>query len=260
MTTSNALVPAGPVIEILSKTCPDCGEAMTVPVVEGPWCLGKDIDVYCDACVDTRLRAEEREARRVRLRNRFERLVRRGWVGPEVRETAFRNSNVLVEALNPEAWDKARKWRGLRNLYVHGPTGVGKSYLARCCLNWAFQQGLSVAEVSGRRFAKVSDTFAEGRGLFHAWKEAGVLLLDDVDKAAWTGDRIGALWELLDARNARRRRTLVTGNVSPSELVELMREHVAGRGLCNDAMVEATLERLRPCDTHALVGESLRGR
>ena len=260
MTISKALVPAGPVVEALSKTCPECGVVMVLPKGAGARHFSDDLAVYCDDCADRRNLAMDRSARVARLRARFDALMARGLVGPELRRAAFRNSDTLVEALNPDAWATARRWRGLRNLYIHGPTGVGKSFLARCCLNWAFQRGRAVAEVSGRRFTKVSDTFAEGRGLFQAWKEAELLLLDDIDKAAWNADRVGALWEVLDARAAARRRTLVTGNVTPAELLQLLREGNTGPGLRNDATVDATLERLRPCDVLQLHGESLRGK
>lgn len=258
MTTSRALVPVGPVLETLSKTCPDCGLVMVVPEQVGPLRFSRDLEVYCDDCAGNRHRAADRADRQRRLRNRYAVLLRQGEVGPELRRCAFRNSAPEVEGLNPEAWAAARGWRGKRNLYVYGPTGVGKSFLARCCLNWAFQQGRTVAEVSGRRFAKVSDTFAEGRGLFRAWKEARVLLLDDIDKAVWNADRVGALWELLDARASARRHTLVTGNVNPAELQALLHASNTGPGVRNESIVDATLERLRPCETLRLSGETLR--
>ncbi|MCF6287376.1 MAG: ATP-binding protein, partial [Candidatus Hydrogenedentes bacterium] len=185
-------------------------------------------------------------------------LLGRGLVTEELRSAAFHASNSAVEARNPEAWAMARRWRATRNLYVHGPTGVGKSYLARCCLNRVFQQGQAVAEVSARRFAKISDTFAEGGGLFSTWIRTEVLLLDDIDKANWSVDRVGALWELLDARASARRWSIVTGNVSPRELLDVLRERSVGHGLRNNAMADATLERLRPCVTLCLEGESLR--
>jgi len=233
---------------------------MIVPAQLGSVRFSRDLAVYCDDCAAHRHRAADRAERQSRLRNRFEDLLRRGHVGQELRRCAFRNSDPQVEALNPTAWAAVRRWRGKRNLYVYGPTGVGKSFLARCCLNWSFQQGLTVADVSGRRFAKVSDTFAEGRGLFNAWKEATVLLLDDIDKAVWNADRVGALWELLDTRASARRHTLVTGNVSPAELLELLHASNTGPGVRNESIVDATLERLRPCETLRLHGESLRER
>lgn len=56
------------------------------------------------------------------------------------------------------------------------------------------------------------------------------------------------------------RRTLVTGNVTPEELRQLLHAGNTGPGLRNDAAVDATLERLRPCETLRLDGESLRGK
>lgn len=260
MTAFRALAPAGPVLETLSKACPDCGLVMALPGPVGTLGFGDGLAVYCDGCAVRRYRELDQAARTARLRTRFEALQVRGLVGPELRRVCFRKSDALVEALNPEAWAAARRWREQRNLYVFGPTGVGKSFLARCCLHRAFQHGREVAEVSARRFTKVSDTFAEGRGLFNAWKEATVLLLDDIDKAMWNPDRVGALWELLDARASARRRTLVTGNVSPPELAQILHASNTGAGLRNEATVDATLERLRPCETLRLDGESLRGK
>lgn len=242
----------------LSKVCPDCGVVMELSYRPGPYSFLAEVDVYCDDCHARKVRAQEAELRAVRRLQRFNALKRRGLLTEEFRAASFRVSAAWVEALNPFAWSQCREWRGKENLYIHGPTGVGKSYLARCCLKRVFQRGCNVAEVSARAFCKASDTFSEGQ--FAAWKGSPALLLDDIDKARWTEERVGAFWELMDARASARRRTIVTGNVSPVELRAVLKASLGRGAVENATAADAALERLRPCVTIHLTGKSLRGR
>jgi DNA replication protein DnaC len=244
----------------LSKTCPGCGLEMLVPMPDGPFAIKLDTDmqVHCDTCAAKNLRAHRREQLAIRLRERFSVLRNRDLVTTEFREASFRNSTPDIEAMNPESWGLGRAWRGVQNLYIYGPTGVGKSYLARCCLKRIFQANRNVAETSARAFCKTTDTFTEGRGRFMEWKTVPALLLDDIDKTTWNADRVGALWELLDARSSGRRVTIITGNVSPKDLRDMLQEACVSGKSANSTCADAALERLRPCLTLHLTGASQR--
>lgn len=243
-----------------SKTCPGCGLEMLVPWPEGRFAIGIDPDtpVHCDNCAAANHRAYRREQLATRLRERFSLLRSRDLVTMEFREASFRNSAPDIEAMNPEAWGLGRAWKATQNLYIFGPTGVGKSYLARCCLKRVFQANRNVAETSARAFCKTTDTFNEGRGRFMEWKTVPALLLDDIDKTTWTMERVGALWELLDARSSGRRVTIITGNVNPKDLRELLQEACMAGKASNSTCADAALERLRPCLTLHLTGTSQR--
>lgn len=208
--------------------------------------------VICGGCAEKHSHEIQAEARR-RNHTRFCELKLRGLVDDGFLDINFSRSDRGVEALNPEAWRLARAWSG-QNIFACGPVGTGKTYIARCILFKAFQNKRDVGIVCARRFAKLSDRFDEGGGLMRQWCRVPVLLLDDLDKAAWTPDRLGALWELLDRRMNSKSVTLVTSNCPSKELRELLR--VACEN--NKSMADAALDRLKPCVTLELTGKSLR--
>jgi DNA replication protein DnaC len=241
----------------LSKTCPTCGMEMEFERPTGAFAFACGLDFYCDACADAKIREIEAAEKATRLRERFANLRSRELLTPEFRQASFRASDQTIEAINPEAWAAGRGWNKKQNVYVYGPTGVGKSYLARCLVKRVFQTETNVAEVSARAFCKSTDTFGEAR--LGDWKSATALLLDDIDKASWTSDRVVALWELLDARSSNHRPTIVTGNVTPVDLRAILREASAKGRSENATSADAALERLRPCLTIHLTGKSQRG-
>lgn len=199
---------------------------------------------------------ERREERKRFFMDRYRDLVGRGLIRENFLAAGFQNSDKEVEILNPQAWRTAREWPRSQNLYIHGPVGTGKSFLALCALRKAFVDfnGHSVAEVSGRRFCKASDRFDEGGGMFHEWRRAKVLLIDDMDKADWNPARLSALWEILDDRMVCGRRTVVTANVAPAAIRDMLRQQAGS----NTSMADAALDRLKPCTTIELKGKSLR--
>lgn len=174
------------------------------------------------------------------------------------RAAAFQLSSESAEALNPAAWAQAREWNGNENVYIFGPVGTGKSFMALCMLQKKFQCGQRVGEVSAHRFAKATDRFDEGGRMLDAWKRVPFLFIDDMDKAAWNGERLAALWELLDERMVFRRRTIMTANVAARDLREMLRSQASRGSVSNYSLADATLDRMKPCATIELAGKSLR--
>jgi len=242
-----------------SKPCPGCGVIVTIEEPHGLFAFGKDLPLHCDPCAE-RLWAEyQRRQRAEEMATRYGNLLAR-----ELVDTAVSGRRILPGAtgkLRPSTRTRGRPrvdGDGRNsNVCIYGPTGTGKSYMARCLLKRIFFAGRDVAEVSARRFCKTSDTFAEGRGMYNAWKTAPGLLIDDIDKTEWNHARVSSLWELLDARSTGQCATVVTGNVSPSDLMSLLRRAVRGE-MENVSIVDATLQRLKPCLTLQLIGKSLR--
>lgn len=247
-----------PTTKILSKSCPGCGTVILLPTPTGLFAFGADMDVYCDPCVKIRVTHLERNQRTTELRTRFSEALRRGYLTERFRDASWSQSLKSVEDMNPEAWKNARGWLRNDNLYIYGGIGTGKTFMALCALRGAFVRGWDVAEVTARRFCKVTDTFTEGNGTFEHWKTVDALLLDDIDKARWSLDRIDALWELLDARMAANRRTIVTGNVGPSDLLKMLRERTVDGDEKNTTRADAALERLKPVTKIELKGRSVR--
>lgn len=243
----------------LSKACPECGALFGAPVITGPFgAYFNDLDIYCDDCVGKRVARDDRERRAVDLRRRYTELRSRGLVTERLETVSFAKSSPELEALNPEAWKTAREWTERHNLYLWGSVGTGKTFMALCALRRAFQRGRTVAEVTARHFAKTTERFDEHKGLFPEWIRVDVLLVDDIDKTRWSGDRINALWELLDARSAENRRTIVTANVSPANLRELLMSATTQNDISNRSCAAAALDRLNPAIKVEMQGKSLR--
>jgi len=164
-----------------------------------------------------------------------------------------------IRAINPDAWVASEGWSRKENAYIFGPVGVGKTYMANLMLyRFMFSQKYrfnnSVHIISARRLCKVSDRFDEGKGLLKHLEDADVLLLDDLDKGNWNTERLGALWELLDVRSAAKRSTIVTANVNPNDMRDVLRASTGG----NTSLADATLDRMKPCITIQLNGKSQR--
>lgn len=159
-----------------------------------------------------------------------------------------------IEARNPDAYQIARDWNRESNVYIHGPVGTGKTHLGYLLLRKRFRKFEACGVVSARRFCKVSDRFDEGNGLWRKWAELDVLMIDDLDKANWTSERLGALWEILDRRRFHNRKTIITSNVPVADLRKALREATP----TNQSLADAALDRLKPCTTIELRGTSLR--
>lgn len=222
---------------------------------------------------DERCRDCEKKRRDEHNRDRFIKLLNDGLARENFRHITFNRSNPEIEAMNPEGWTKAREWPVSSNLYIHGGVGAGKSYLALCVLKKAFMHDMNVAEVNARRFTKTVDRFDEGGGILDKWKKADFLLIDDIDKTDWNASRLTALWDLLDHRLASSadmsdtpiwareqgrifgvKRTLITSNLTPKELLTLFRQHSQKDGLSNSSLADATLDRMKPCTNIHLTG------
>ncbi len=190
------------------------------------------------------------------LKGRYNSLYARGLLRENFPDAGFQKSTPEIEALNTEAWRAAKDWKGDSNIYLFGPVGCGKSFLALSILKRVFcaTKGRDVAEIAARRFAKLSDRFDEGRGMLSELTKVNILLIDDLDKAIWDPERLAALWEILDDRMVGNRRTIITANVAPLQLREMLRAQSPG----NQSLADAALDRLKPCLTLELKGKSLR--
>tara|TARA_R110001592_G_scaffold4251_2_gene23824 strand:- start:1282 stop:1971 length:690 start_codon:yes stop_codon:yes gene_type:complete len=169
------------------------------------------------------------------------------------------HSNPQFEAANPSAWDAARSWDRSKNLWVFGPVGTGKSYLARCLLKRVCDSSFEdVGETNMRSLPAAYARFDKGGGVIDRWKEAQVLLIDDLDKARWNENSIMALFDLLEDRHpdtrSGDRRTIVTSNVALPVLYESLQKVSPS----NSSYVRGIFDRLNPCQTVELKGASHR--
>lgn len=212
----------------------------------------------CQACLD-RVKSERAVAKRDALEAVVRDHEKRGVVFPE----GFLDfqCDPIIQTINPDGWEKSDAWKADCNVYIFGPVGVGKTYMANLMLRRVLK-GLgnyraynrSISIISARRFCKVTDRFDEGKEVLPQLLSASILLFDDLDKGNWNAERLGALWELLDARSAAKRFTIITANVSARDIREVLRASTGG----NTSLADATLDRMKPCLTIELAGSSQR--
>lgn len=234
-----------------SDRCPECGGggASTAGHVDG-------LRLVCSACV----RAHEERERREQLRVRFNEIVRAGHVTDDLRFSSFGQSRAEFEALNSDTWQLGRRWlkEGQKNLFLYGAVGVGKTYLARCCLNQAFVSGRSVGEVTCTRLTKTGILFGEGGGSFSFWQRVEFLLIDDIGSDDWTVGRLRALWEVLNARMARRCRTIITSNLDSAALLQVLSQGGSRAGCADASLAISAMDRIKPASIGQFRGGSLR--
>jgi DNA replication protein DnaC len=126
-----------------------------------------------------------------------------------------------------------------QSLYICGPVGTGKTYLA-----WAALMAvLALAPIppertSGWQVVDWLDACRPGGDpdAYDDTKRAGLLLLDDVGAhkgTDWTNER---LYALIDIRYINMRPTIYTSNLSAQEITAVLGERVASR-LAEDALI-----------------------
>lgn len=182
---------------------------------------------------------------------------------------SFDASQADIEARNREAWLTVRMWhtRGKRaNLFIHGIPGVGKTFLARCCLVESLRTYVKRGQVgaegptSGPYVCEATSVEICYNGLrfgqeakFRTWCRARVMLVDDIDKAHMTEFTFQAFWELVNARSQSGRRTIYTSNI---DRAEYSRRLIKSAGSVERA--QALVDRMKPCLTIEMAGTSNR--
>ena len=214
---------------------------------------GADTEVFlgkrvCDACVKAKVDGERKERRITRLRA----LVGEGAIEPD---TQYAWSRWRWPSITSGIEGAQTVFATSQNVWLWGPTGVGKSHLARVKLVKAVENGVhDVAEVSANTLVKTGMLFRDDLGRIQQWQRAGVLLLDDIDKVAWRREHVAILWELLDKRSSNGRQTVVTANMTLRDFHSWLRDVCAD----NHSVATGALDRLKPVKRVELKGTSRR--
>ena len=137
-------------------------------------------------------------------------------------------------------------------VWLYGPAGTGKTFLARQVLAEAARAGQVVAEIKSLQFLRRVRDWEEGEAVSAALNLADLLLFDDVDKPRWNESGTAALWRLLDDRYESRLRTIVTSNVSPADFAARNTSAEIAENLA------AALDRLQPMNSVHVGGPSRR--
>ena len=257
--------------ESIHKICAICKTVeWEVPVCRDPLHTGKpdyeklmaQVEKYIEAaqgiCPDCEKRLAEQKvasAAKQILTGGMEAAIRSGCIWEDTTRCTFALSDPLKEAVNAQAWQTARelahdeRFTRHRSVMLKGAPGRGKTFLGRCLLNAAGEdRGYGqVCEMTARQYIHAvirndPQVWTAQRGFF--------LLLDDLDKAAWTPNTLQMLWELLDLRT-HGKFTAVTSNLDDRGLMEMLRDACPK----NTSLADATMERLNPCLHLAIAGD-----
>lgn len=148
---------------------------------------------------------------------------------------------------NPKSW-----------AIIYGHVGTGKTYLARCVLNKAMQQGLSAREIEAADLVQLNNTWSDNVKKFNAILKADVFLIEEVGLVSWTKDALVALRRVVDAayKNRKRGVVLMTSNLSADELMDAWYAPVKGTGW--ETIYNSMIDRMRKIQRLVMDGETLR--
>lgn len=153
--------------------------------------------------------------------------------------------------MDRQALDWATGWSDCRSLFLAGPIGVGKTHTAwQATAKWV--HGFFAGEYRGTpvveawRSTSLFDALrpdaheTSGRAIVRALQNADLLFIDDLAAArssSWTQER---LYEIFDDRYTNRRPVLITCDVLPSDLHEVVGERVTSRlaEMCRAGVVD----------------------
>lgn len=167
-------------------------------------------------------------------------------------------STSLVSALD-FASDPIRNFgkEGNRGLYLHGPTGCGKTLIACAVINEIvrlYQEPVQYAKIGrdvlGRlrdSFNPNSDQYGEGQKIEAELARIPVLVIDDFGVHQETPWVSSVLYNLIDERYENNRITIITSNETLDSLRETTkgRLHSRLREMCQEIEIDAPDYRLR---------------
>ena len=168
------------------------------------------------------------------------------------------DSNQNIEHIQQDRWNEARLWAPRDgNLYMSGPSGVGKTFAAACILTGLVDGGpVSVAVVTGLQLAHYGSSYGHEDAL-EQWRSVDVLLIDDIDKGNWNPRTLPVMHYVFDGRATGKHPTIITSNIPPYGFLVMLNEAAPDY---NKSYVDAIAGRLNPCTKIAFGGESLRGK
>lgn len=194
----------------------------------------------CAACIEAEDGEREQEHRRIVRQSLLRDLESASTKDERLAHVTFQTFGVGPH--NRKAFGLAKQWcekGGLNNLFIHGPIGCGKTYLARCMRNDLTRQEvptmwMNVTDlVDGAKLAfhdrEAKEAARKARELA---RTAPVLFLDDLGKSKGGGDG-GWLEELLyaivDPRYRHELPTVVTTEWRGTDLEERSGKSVVSR-------------------------------
>ncbi len=120
-----------------------------------------------------------------------------------------------------------------RNLLLLGPSGLGKSFLMNCIAHRVLSRGYTVMRITAPKLVEAMRRYhynGENADLLAQWTGAQLLVIDDLGAEPMIENvTIVYLFNLINERMVTRRHTLLSTNLSNSELVQAYTERLASR-------------------------------
>ena len=125
----------------------------------------------------------------------------------------------------------------IKNLFLHGAPGLGKTFLSACIARAVSEQGRSVvydtagnifAQFEDRKFWRGSDS-QEARDETRRYLNCDLLILDDLGSELTTQFTQTALYELINTRLVAGRHTVISSNLSLQEVAQRYSPQIASR-------------------------------
>ena len=125
-------------------------------------------------------------------------------------------------------------------IYIAGPTGVGKTYLIRCMANELIKRGKIIKMVSApnmsiefKEFTKYQDT-----EIIKKYIDCEILFIDDLGtETMFKNSTLENLYLVLNERKIRRLPTIITSNLSLSDLGAIYGERIYSRIVDRDTSI-----------------------
>ncbi|MDD2561322.1 MAG: ATP-binding protein [Eubacteriales bacterium] len=125
------------------------------------------------------------------------------------------------------------KGQGKLNLLLHGPSGLGKSYLLRCVAKEAADHGVVTLTMSANALINhIRQVYfnLNHDSLDQPYYDVPLLLIDDLGiEPKWEGITIEQLFALLEHRINHKKPTAISTNLSPMEIQARYSERISSR-------------------------------
>lgn len=194
--------------------CPYCGaelRARTINFAGKPMFAGFE-ECQCEGA----RRAREAEAREAAERKRRDEERRQA--------AAIRKAGIMPRfehAEHPLAEGCARDMERGRNIYLFGPVGTSKTYLASATARTLVLHGRKVRFTAMWKILDaIKAGFRDGTDPLPAYQTVDYLVLDDFGKESPTDFALERIFALVDERSARMLPTCITTQYRPSALIK----------------------------------------
>ena len=234
------------------KVCPECGDVLETKIAEYKG-VTFTYRCRCEYAERMRLYSEiEEEEKKQKIRRIFEGAkIPKRYAGLDIQDFDLSRPGAkdVVQKVLQYIEDINGNVKEGKGMVLWGGTGTGKTLLAVAILKAAMNRGYTGLFQSAPElmyhFNSVYSTAETEQNIIDALRSVDVLVLDDLDKGKWTEKVAERIYVIINARYGEVKPTLITTNLDPRALLELVGE--------------AIFDRIRESSTFvALSGESFR--